>query len=661
MAPQEQQQQQQQTEQKNAVDVSTDVCARSCGFFMVAMAIAGATLACLAFFSCEFLIVTVPVVTNATNSTPPTTPSTGEIISNSVGSSSNSGFLNGGGGLRFLDQTVLLPGLGAGDDDLFQSNETATTSRPTVVARPTAPPTFSPTPAPPTSISLGVVRYFDEGTQTCLYYSVPGNQLGVHYRVSRIGAAVMTIGALLATLVLLLEYCFFRFYCARTMVAFGCVSVFLGMATFFVIFFDSRCRPQDNQPNNCSRGHGANQAFAASAFYLAVLIMLCFTPKAVPMIRMMDQMNFEQFDNMGWCQCWFKPFHRLHRWRRRHNKDADATITPEEEEEEMLELIHNEEGHVFKQYHDEKAGLTFQNQYTAAYKRWLEFEADYETTLSKFKEECDEAAVDWRTFLRRARMRQQRGDGGTTNFEDETAGTSTSTDNNNYNNQEEEYLDEELLRFVGVLNTLRSNCDFAKRVMERIQMDINDKTKTEDEIKRRHEEKQKNELKTKNSQESLPGKSKGTPKSKKKGEKSLSAAEEGGGESSSGNRSFTFNSEIPMSPTTYQDSDVFVSARTSLRNGDLFRATRVNVAQDEFSTGVNPSVVSNHGRIEEADEEDEVAFSRKQRRPVADFMLGVTGIGWVMNKVKRDDKDKDNDRDDGDKDSDDEFSVVMST
>jgi hypothetical protein len=542
---------------KNAVDVTTDACARSCGFFMVIMALAGAVLACSAFFSCEFLVLTIPDPMNPIN--PADSPELG------------------------FDDAIL--------------NETISPV-----------PSLSPTAKPPTSQSLGIFRYWDDEDQDCLYYDYRLDEIAIQFQLARLGISTMVIAALLATGTMLLEFCFCRFYCARTIVAAGCVFVLLGAAASFVLFFDPRCRPQDGEVNICERGEGANKTIAVASFYLATQILLCFTPKAVPMIRMMDTNSFHYLDGMGWCQCCMKPWKRL----RRH-KDDD--IAPEEE----VELIKNEDGHTFKQYHDETAGLTFQNQYTAAYKRWLAFEEDYETALARFKGDCEEASVDWREFLKKARMRQ-RGD----TFVDETSTTA---------NDVEQYLDEELLRFVDVLNTLRSNCDFAKGVMERIQKDINDQTHYEDEMKRRQAEKALN----KNAQKGMWGRSKTRPEEAAPMEFQSTTGTIDVGEShlvrgTLSNQSFrSFKGDASIVAEMDQDGDVFKSARMGNRGSAIFKSTRLNAVQDGRSTGVNPSVVSSQDHIEEE------LSPKKQRKPIADFLFGATGIEWALNRVRRDD------------------------
>ena len=153
-------------------------------------------------------------------------------------------------------------------------------------------------------------------------------------------------------------------------------------------------------------------------------------------------------------------------------------------------MLWTPQGHAYKQYHDETAGYTLQNQYTAAYQRWLAAEADYEEALGRFKRECQDAQVDWRKFMRKSKQQRQ---------EQLEQTESISQPNNTVapnlvealpddENEDELYDDDELMRFVDVLFTLRENCNFAKDVMARIQNDIKELTKLEDERHKQQEQ-----------------------------------------------------------------------------------------------------------------------------------------------------------------------------
>ncbi|KAL3904873.1 MAG: hypothetical protein SGARI_004720, partial [Bacillariaceae sp.] len=154
----------------------------------------------------------------------------------------------------------------------------------------------------------------------------------------------------------------------------------------------------------------------------------------------------------------------------------------------MNEQVSDTQGHYYKQYHDETAGYTLQNQYTAAYKRWLDLEADYEAALIKFKDECKDAGVKWRTFLAKAKRQQEVQDDAGMILLADTMDAGDEINEKVVPDDEEPdnmLMDDELMRLVGVLLTIRANCDFAKDVMSRIQNEINEITQLEDE---RHKE-----------------------------------------------------------------------------------------------------------------------------------------------------------------------------
>jgi hypothetical protein len=151
------------------------------------------------------------------------------------------------------------------------------------------------------------------------------------------------------------------------------------------------------------------------------------------------------------------------------------------------EVVMDPQGHSYKQYHDETAGYTLQNQYTAAYQRWLAAEADHEEALGRFKHECQDAQVDWRIFLRKAKtQRKQQPEQNESESQQNSSGMPESVEV--IPDDDDIYDDDELLRFVDVLMTLRENCNFAKDVMARIGNDIKELTKLEDERHKQQEE-----------------------------------------------------------------------------------------------------------------------------------------------------------------------------
>lgn len=426
---------------RKAIDNSTDCCAKICGLILLVFALTGVTSAWLSMFSCRFLDFTI-----------------------------------------YGNNGTLPPGLGS-------INEA----------------------------SLGLFQYLDAEDEVCYFYDVDSTQdLNTFFRIARLGIVVAVLSSSFATLFLILEYCFFRICCSRVLINLGLICAILGIPMAFAIFTDSRCYPLkrldpsgsggDTPSIACEMGEGGISAIAAGGCFVVTLILTCVTPKPIPFVRLAEDLGRNGFyDNC--CSCW--PSYSIcgrRRGNRMKSREMNAIAQDEGEMEKLtaaLSMSHEMThvgGHSYKQYHDENAGYTLQNQYTAAYKRWLAFEADYEEGLGRFKRECAEADVNWRVFMRKANDRKtimeesrnlQKVNTQVEGFTDEislrsSASVSTFRTNNQMEDLDEEeeediFLDDELLRFVDLLTTMRANCEFAKDVMSRIQNDINEHTRHEDE------------------------------------------------------------------------------------------------------------------------------------------------------------------------------------
>jgi hypothetical protein len=410
--------------EKNALDESTEGCARFCGFFLFVVAFTGFILSCAVVKSCEFMVIQLPDLPIPEPSDPAISP-------------------------------TLLP---VTDDDLFGNSSMV----------PSASPSASPTADDPIPM-LGIFKYKDWRDDQCYFYEtqLDGGSLEIYQTTARLGATMMVISSLLGLCILLLEFCLCRFYCSRTIVTVCFTAALIGVPMTFTVFFDPQCRRKDAAVYTCERDTAANQSLAAGAMFLVVLIMLCFTPKVVPVIRAMDDFQLPQWACFRCCStspCG-KLMARAYKYR---EVDVEVDDAP-------AEMVEGEDGRVYKHYHDETAGLTYQNQYTAAYKRWLNFEADYESALNRFKADCQDADVDWRHFLRKARAHRRRM---ADTFDDEAFEAHDDEDTN---------LDEELLRCVHILDALRNNCTFAQDVLQRIKRDIDDQALAEDASKRKGE------------------------------------------------------------------------------------------------------------------------------------------------------------------------------
>lgn len=529
---------------ENEVDRTTDGCARICGFFTLLLASTGVALSCFVVGSCDFLTFQFP--------------------------------------------DLPLPTLDP-------------------IAISSLVPTYSPTPE---ELSFGLFKFLSREDEQCYFYDnrFSGENLGVHQYIARLGGVLMVVCSLVGLCLMLFQFFCCRFYCAKSLVVTGFTIALLGIPMTFVLFFDPECRRREGEVYTCERGKAANQAIAASAIFITVLVMLCFTPSVVPVLRLMEESSLPNWQCFYCCSRspFGKLLTRVHGYRK---------VGLTEDGENGVDMVEIDGGHTFKQYHDETAGLTYQNQHTAAYKRWLEFETDYEAALSRFKSECGDAEVDWRVFLRGARCRRKEME----SFSDEVSGSHRAED-------DEMYIDDELLRFVDILDALRANCNFAKEVMLRIQKDINNQASAEDARNLRGGS-------TKKSREaSMKG---GT----QHGSNSPTASEvrkENEPEFFSPSGSMAM--ECPPDTESAIPASTFQSFRNSTRpsrnfarEAEEFTSARMvmnaslsnvgSVQQDGLSTRVNPSVMSgSQGFVEEGEEaEDNVSPLNRTRNPVAMF------------------------------------------
>ena len=265
----------------------------------------------------------------------------------------------------------------------------------------------------------------------------------------------------------------------------------------FSVYASSRCHPKDSPVYLCDLAEGAIMAIVAIASYFLAAFLTCIIPKAQPLLRRIQEMERgEVTDDCDCCEdvdCTYLCFcNRSCRGNPKVQDDeqqeqpkGDAvgannieetqylispTVTKDDAEdhhfttpENKLHCAHDIEVHgvYYKQYHDEKAGATLQNQYTAAYHRWLGCEQDYLQILDRFKAECKELNVSWRSLLLESSIAS------TTNGPPHRRRKS-----NRLHEENDGMIDEELLRLVSVLQTLNVQCQQAKQDMERIRYDL---------------------------------------------------------------------------------------------------------------------------------------------------------------------------------------------
>lgn len=659
------------TNPRKTIDNSADCCAKVCGLILLTFATTGVVLAYISVFSCKFFVFTV---TDSNITFPPGVAETAQddgsggrmmrdlaLHSPMVGydtfvetSSAKMTFGNiAEGDKRRLDDvdgtegrptviiTTLQPSLEGNlapaqtPADPPASPDSTLPSQPTPYS-PSQPPTDipfnipseSPLPsAAPTTFereaAVGLFQYLDYEEQICFYYEVDSwTSLELLIRIARMGAVLTAFASTIATSFLLLEYCFCRVWCSRVLINSGFILAITGVPLTFLMFTDTRCYPlrTSEYPGvTCEISEGGRAIAFAGICFIVTLILSCVTPKPIPFVRLADDWQRNGiYDDC--CDCWpsFSLFSRRREERRR--KRALKAISAEDGEFDRLTSdmslspdVTDSAGHTYKQYHDENAGYTLQNQYTAAYKRWLAFEADYDDGLSRFKRECAEANVDWRRFMRKVKASKSKVDKSRgiqdvriddEMLSDEISVTSSRCNNevngNNFNVDDDEggelFFDEELLRFVDVLTTMRANCDFAKGVMNRIQDDINDHTRREDERKAMIEKQMKDAL---------------LAKEKQSGKKKKNS-NDGKDQSESQNIGDAINSKLPAQPSMSiieegrrSTNETDLPFTTMDDEGDMYASARMNLSSANVRTLLTGSSDRRRDRQSSIAEDDE--------------------------------------------------------
>jgi len=298
-----------------------------------------------------------------------------------------------------------------------------------------------------TKAYIGIYRYADtDNPQVCLQYK----QNDTYVKVARTGIWISTICCCIALVSLLLEFCCCRFVCSRLMVNISLIFGAVGIPLCFVVFLHSACNAFNfaHATYQCSLGGGAYAALIVLALLVVSMIVSCITPKALPLVTVAQRMEAEAV-NDPCCGC-----HGGGCGQQSDKSDYDLPDRPQQELPKPLpaaETVHIQ-GYPYKQYFDDLiGGVTLQSQYSAACQRWAESEKSYEELLDRFKQECQESGRDWKSMLMTKATLSDKENGG-----DETI------------NED----DPELARLVIVLQTLRSNCERAKRVMDRIGDDL---------------------------------------------------------------------------------------------------------------------------------------------------------------------------------------------
>ncbi|KAG7337479.1 hypothetical protein IV203_030603 [Nitzschia inconspicua] len=479
---------------RNALDRSTDTCARIGAIVLLAIAITGFSFTVMTARSCNFLSISISnqLLKSAINDPNTTMPSHGNRVNYQ----------------QELEQALEEHGGGNRDLQLFGNL--------TDPPQESEAPTLSPTSLDDgyTTLTFGLFVYLDPisalagasfhdtacsaYTDSNINYS-SATDIPVNFRLARLGVVIAMISSGIASFILAVEFFLTRVWCSRVLINLGLSAALLSLPLAFAVFADSRCNPLslENPSTNsnlggCDLGDGSEEALIATTLFLISFVLACILPKPLPLVRVIQEMVQNQrfvycclcVDQLDCLCCWDSPQkHKQHGGKAANNcKDDDLSRDEETLPLSVEEHVVDEHGHSFKQYHDETAGYTLQNQYVAAYKRWLAAEKDYEDALSRFKLECGDAGVDWRKFLRKANQQTAQGTEllRESNSERPDVVLEVLQQSDRDGLDEELYRDTELLRFVDYLWTIRDNCTFAKQVMNRIQNDINEFTRLED-------------------------------------------------------------------------------------------------------------------------------------------------------------------------------------
>lgn len=285
------------------------------------------------------------------------------------------------------------------------------------------------------TLTFGLFVFLNITSNECVFYQYNSiSDLSVYQNIGRLGITVAMICSLIAGTVLLLEYSFCRIPCSRVFINTGYALAICGVPLTFVVFLIDRCRQNNTSggQDGCTMGRGGLYALIALIAFFITLVMTCVVPKSIPLVKILQRWAVNDDTGGFGCLCWRRAgkgvWHFTGRlwWcgggRRQQNKgtksptDGDANGDDGDDDEGVPlaggfsadDLIVDENGHTYKQYHDERAGYTLQNQYTGAYRRWLAFGEDYDVALARFKEACLEADVNWRVFLRKSKERRRR-------------------------------------------------------------------------------------------------------------------------------------------------------------------------------------------------------------------------------------------------------------
>lgn len=286
------------------------------------------------------------------------------------------------------------PPIGASDVDIIDSssNTNSSSALPDGVDR---TPTF------------GLFKENPTGS-VCTQYGDDHDPFAAH-TASRLASAIATILGILALLLLLVEFLCCRFWCSRLIVILLLMVAGISQAFTLVLFLAEPCGGRNGDKYVCSLSQGGIESIVAAALFLLEAILTCCTPKSIPLLRVMRDM--ERLSVRDPCLFCCKGRSRD------EVLEEQASLIEQLEQEELIDADTGAEGSPSlpevttkalplivasgadgtKYSQDRDSGtLTLQDQINASYDKWMKLEASYQRVLDRFKAEAGGAGLDWR-------------------------------------------------------------------------------------------------------------------------------------------------------------------------------------------------------------------------------------------------------------------------
>ena len=228
---------------------------------------------------------------------------------------------------------------------------------------------------------------------------------------SRLCAGIATILGILALLLLLVEFLCCRYPCSRLIVIIILMIASISQAFTLVLFLAEPCDGRNGDKYLCSFSQGGIWSMVAAGLFLVEATLTCCTPKSVPLLRVMRDMERLSVRDPCLCCCY--------QGRTRDDVlEEQASLIEKLEQEELIDAAAiGDDGHLpsssstlrsntaiicsgadGKKYHQDRDSgtVTLQDQINVCYDKWMKAEASYQVTLDRFKAECKGAGLDFR-------------------------------------------------------------------------------------------------------------------------------------------------------------------------------------------------------------------------------------------------------------------------